>query len=282
MEYYRAGDEVMFETVAIVLSSEGGIVRIRTGDMEFDATHNNVFMIRKSFHKDDNVTYQGRKAVIEQLLSEGAYLIKIAGLIGAQAYKVVEMGDIVHDKDSAPAEAEAPGHADLGKLEEEPSENQIVEQEWPEPEPAKPEPVEPEPVAPAAATEPRAADQASEVVADDHVDAVEHEDLIAPQAAPAPVTAADKEDHSEPHAQEHVFEVAEAAKVPDREPLELTNALPAEKDPSETISAMAATLSGAMVRKPAERRAALNLDEIGETQTVKPIATAVPTDVTDQ
>lgn len=232
MKKYRAGDEVIFETMARVVEAEGETIRIAFGDIEIDADVNNLLMVKRSVHERDPIEHLGRKGVVVQLLSEGVYLINIFGETGAAAYKVVAKDEIVHDESQSDAV----------------SESAVA-------------PVAPAPVAPAPAPAPAATTAPSADVGERPV----HTEKTTGSDEPANPEKTDN-DVVDNGQRDEVRKGDETGKQDDT--LELDNPIdPIDGASANSVASMAASLAGIMERT-TERRPTLDLDSIGQTERV--------------
>lgn len=103
MSDYRNGDQVLFETAAVVLDAGPNGVTIRFGDTELRADPEMLTMVKRSIHVRDNVRHNDDSAIVTQTLEEGVFLIRVMGETGPAAYRVASAEDLKHDNTSKPS-----------------------------------------------------------------------------------------------------------------------------------------------------------------------------------
>ena len=107
MHKYRKGDEVLFEIPAVVIQATEGLIRVRFGDVEYDADPTALVMMKRSFHVADEVQHGDRHGVVTQTLEDGIFLVRFHNAAGADAYKVLTREDLRHADADAPAQSSA-------------------------------------------------------------------------------------------------------------------------------------------------------------------------------
>lgn len=97
MNNYRTGDEVLFEIPATVIENlGGGHVRVRFGEIQFDADQGSLIMMKRSFHVGDEVVHAGKNGVIGQKLEDTVYLVRFEEGVGAGAWSIAGSADLLH------------------------------------------------------------------------------------------------------------------------------------------------------------------------------------------
>lgn len=105
MHKYRKGDEVLFEIPAVVIQATEGLIRVRFGDVEYDADPTALVMMKRSFHVADEVQHGDRHGVVTQTLEDGIFLVRFHNAAGTDAYKVLTREDLRHADGDAPAQS---------------------------------------------------------------------------------------------------------------------------------------------------------------------------------
>lgn len=109
MHNYRTGDQVLLEIPAVVVRAMEGFVRVRFGDIEYDAEPTNLMMIKRSIHVGDEVVHEGREGVVAQTLEDDVFLVRFPGAAGAEAYRVAGVKELEHsDGNGARGEHQEP------------------------------------------------------------------------------------------------------------------------------------------------------------------------------
>lgn len=106
MTNYRTGDQVLLELPATVLTALDGLVRVRFGDVEYEADPASLTMLKRSIHVGDEVEHEGRDGVIAQTLEHGVFLVRFPGATGADAYRVASDGELRHADKTAESPVE--------------------------------------------------------------------------------------------------------------------------------------------------------------------------------
>lgn len=237
---YRNGDEVLFETPAIVVDTGPDGITVKFGDTMLIAPADNLSMVRRSVHVGDFVMHGDDKAIASQTLEEGVFLIRMMGKTGPEAYRAVHAEQLRH---------------------------------------APPPPPTPVVVPRAVAVEPHAARTATHdqtVVQEDRpVERLVHVTVEPASPTPDPGHAPAAE-----HDRQDVLELTDAAIIPREHAPHPASApdgddvvetgeevLPAESDETTRtgVAGMADALAGMITRR-------RNLDHLGRTDVIKPLA----------
>lgn len=101
---YRSGDQVRFEADALVEGTEDGKVVIRFGQMKLTVDAGALEMIRRAVHVGDKVLMGDADLLpgtVSQQLEDDAFLIRLTGRTGVDAYRIAETDELQHDDGQA-------------------------------------------------------------------------------------------------------------------------------------------------------------------------------------
>lgn len=236
---YRNGDEVLFETAATVVDTGPDGITIRFGDTMLVASEETLTMVRRSVHVGDYVMHGEDRAIVAQTLEEGVHLIRVTGRSGPEAYRVVHAVQLRHAPATTPVARPAPvrGHDDQTTRNATvgTGENKVH---------VAAEPAEPDAVV------------VEQTAAPDEANVLELDNPLPPE----PLTRTADEVESEAD----VEDVTGAAEAEEDEADDEEQA-PAATRPG--VAGMADALTGMITRR-------RNLDHLGRTDVIKPLASA--------
>lgn len=255
MKIYRSGDEVVFETIANIIGTEGSKVLISFNGFECLVDANRLTLIKRSIHKNDVVMHGTKVGRVVEVLEKGVFLVNFPDMSGAEAYRVSAENDLdLYEEEGTLVLQEE------DRIQEE-SSNTSVAAEFEAPKLQEmPEPVygmRSEPV-----LEPR--EEQAEI----------HAEAPAPVIAPAPVAVPQAEVSVTPVAEAPQAPVAnEATPAPAPAPVAIPAPAVGEDNLKEKVENMVASLLDVTGRAPAKKQV-IDLEALGETQIVPNVASA--------